>query len=96
MGLYEKIIAERAEEEQRRSRPLGKSHGSNSQILDRRLADAREDRSRYGVDLHKLYQCLNRGIRSQGGAMKCVALRRKYTGEFGELKGEHRGQRELW
>ncbi len=39
MGLYERLLEERAEEE-RRGRPLGAFYGLDSPALDRRLADA--------------------------------------------------------
>jgi hypothetical protein len=46
MGLYEKLLEERAQEERRRGRPLGAFHGADFPVLDRRLADAPQDRPR--------------------------------------------------
>ena len=40
MGLYECLLEEKGGEERRRGRPLGASYGSDSPVLDRRLADA--------------------------------------------------------
>ncbi len=53
MGLYERLLEERAQEERRRGRPLGTLYGSDSPVLDRLLlADAPKDRpSGYAADL---------------------------------------------
>ncbi|HKH77728.1 MAG TPA: hypothetical protein VKA51_12285 [Rubrobacteraceae bacterium] len=40
MGLYERLLEERAEGERRRGRPLGAFYGSDPPVLDRLLANA--------------------------------------------------------
>ena len=78
MGLYEKLLEERAQEERRRGRTRGASYGSDSPVLDRRLpADAPEDRPpRYRRDLAMMHRFVTRGVRSQGGAYRLHALKR--------------------
>ena len=58
MGLYERLLEERAEEEERRrGRPRGAFYGSDSPGLDRRRAGASEDRPpRYRGDLRLLHR----------------------------------------
>jgi hypothetical protein len=96
MGLYERLLKEKEEEERRRGRPLGAFFGLDSPVLDRRLADASIDRppGHHG-DLYLLHRYTNEGVRSQGAAMRFASLRRKYPEEFAELKAEARGQGEL-
>jgi len=95
VDLYEKIIAERTEEEQRRGRPLGHFRGVDSKMLDRRLNNPPEEQSRYGADVHRLHQYVHRGVRSQGGAMQLASLKKKYAKAYDDLKAEARGQQEL-
>lgn len=96
MGLHEKILAELTEEERRRGRPLGTLHGLDSPALERRLAHTEKARPhQYGADLHKLYQYVRRGVRSQGGAMHFAALKKKYVREYAEFQADARGQPEL-
>ncbi len=97
MGLYERLLEERAEGEWRRGRPPGASCGSDSPVLDRRLlADAPKDRSPgYRGDLRLLHRYANEGARAQGAAMRFASLRRRYRKEFAELKAEARGRGEL-
>jgi hypothetical protein len=84
------------EEERRRGRPLGASYGSDSPGLDRRLADASEDRPpRYRGDLRLLHRYANEGVRAQGAAMRFASLRRRCLKEYAELAAEARGQGEL-
>jgi hypothetical protein len=97
LGLYERLLQERArEEERRRGRPLGTLHGSDSPVLKRRLADASEDRPPgYHGDLRLLHRYANEGVRGQVPAMRFASLRRRYPKEHAELKAEARGQGEL-
>jgi hypothetical protein len=82
MGLYEKVLAERAEEEHRRGRLLGTFRGLNSAVLDRRLANAPENRPGYGADVHRLYQYVHRGVHIQAGAISLdFSLRPPRRGE---------------
>ncbi len=96
MGLYERLLAEREEEERRRGRPLGEFYGLDSKALDRRLADAPKDRAPgYGRDLYLLYRYANEGVRGQGAAMRFASLKARYRKEYAELAAEAQGQGEL-
>jgi hypothetical protein len=96
MGLYEKILAERVEEELRRGRPLGHFYGLDSPALDRLLVNnAPKDRPEYSADLRKLHRYIRRGVHSPGAAMQYMSLKREYEKEYAELKVEARGQKEL-
>jgi hypothetical protein len=95
VGLYERIIAERAEEERRKGRPLGMFHNSDSQVLDRLLTDAPEDRLVYPADLSLLRRYVHTGPTNAGTGMRYRALKQKYQREYAEFKAEARGQRTL-
>jgi hypothetical protein len=92
VGLYERIIAERAEEECCRGRPLGMFHNSDSQVLDRLLTDAPEDRLVYPADLSLLRRYIRKDPTNAGTGMRYRALRRKYQREYVKFKAETRGQ----
>jgi hypothetical protein len=96
MGLYERLLEERKREERRTGRPLGAFYGLDSPILDRRLADAPEDRPPgYRGDLRLLHRYANEGVGAQGAAMRFASLKGKYRKEYAELAAEAQGQREL-
>ena len=97
MGLYERLLEERAQEaERRRGRPLGASYGSDSSVLDRRLADAQQDRPPgCSGDLRLLHRYANEGVRAQGAAMRFASLKARYRKEYAELAAEAWGQGEL-
>ena len=83
MGLHERLLEERAEEERCRGRPLGTFYGLDSPVLDRRLlADAPKDRSpRYRADLYALHRYANEGVRGQGDAYRFHGLKARYREE---------------
>ncbi len=93
MGLYQRLLEEKEEEERRsRGRPLGAFYGVDSAVLDRRLAAAPEDRPPgYRRDLHLLYRYTNEGVRGQGAAMRYAGLKARYRKEYAELKAEAQG-----
>ena len=97
MGLYERLLEERAqEEERRRGRPLGASYGSDSPVLDRRLGGASKDRPPgYAADLATMHRLMTRGVHSQGDVYRLHYLKRRYEKEHAELAAEARGQGEL-
>ena len=97
MGLYEKLLQERAEGERRRGAPLPSTRGSGSKVLDRLiLAEAQEDRPPgYRRDLRLLHRYINEGVRAQGSAMRFASLKGRYRKEYSELEAEARGQEEL-
>ncbi len=86
MGLYERLLEERAQEERCRGRFVGILYGSDSPALDRRLADAPKDRPPgYRRDLYLLQRYINEGVRGQGAAMRFASLRSRYPKEYAEL-----------
>jgi hypothetical protein len=95
MGLYEKILAERVEEERRRGRPLGRFYGLDAPALDRLLTNAPEEQPKYGADLRKLHRYIRKGMHSPGAGMRFMSLKKKYSKKYAELKAEAQGQREL-
>lgn len=95
MGLYGKILAERAAEEQRLGGPLPKVRGLGSKVLVRRLEDAPRKRQGYAADLRMMQRLMKRGPRNAGEGMRLGSLKAKYREEYGELMAERQGQQEL-
>jgi hypothetical protein len=95
LGLYERLLKEREEEERRRGRPLGHFHGLNSPVLDKFLANAPENRPEYVADLRKLHLYIYRGVHSLGTGMHFASLRVAHCREYAALKAEAQGQGEL-
>ena len=96
MGLYDRLLEERAQEEQRRGGPLPPRRGSGSKVLDRRLGNPPEDRPPgYAADLATMHRLMTRGVHSQGDAYRLHSLKRRYEKEHAELAAEARGQGEL-
>jgi hypothetical protein len=95
MGLYERLLEEKEEEERRRGRPLGTLYGLDFPVLDRRLAAAPQDWSPgYRGDLRLLHRYANEGARAQGAAMRFASLKARYRKEYAELAAEAQGQGE--
>jgi hypothetical protein len=95
LGLFERLLQEKEDEERRRGRPLGQFYGLDSPALHRGLVNAPKDRPKYGADLRKLHRYINKGVHSPVAAMQFTSLKRKYEKEYTELKAEGRGQKEL-
>jgi hypothetical protein len=95
IGLSEKILAERVEEERRRGRTLGQFYSLDSPPLDRQLANAPKDRPEYGADLRKLHRYIRKGVHSPGAGMHFGSLKATHCREYAELKTEAQGQGEL-
>jgi hypothetical protein len=99
MELYERLLEERAEEEQRRGGPLLKVCDSESMVLVRRLEDTNR-RPGYATDLsmmHRLmmHRLIIRGPRNAGQGIRLGSPKAKYREEYGELRAERRGQQGL-
>jgi hypothetical protein len=94
MGLYERILKERAEEEQGRSEPLPSMRGLDSKVMVRRLENSNK-RPGYVADLLMMHRLIARGPRNVGGGMRLRSLKVRYRKEYGELRTERRGQQEL-
>jgi hypothetical protein len=96
MGLYERLLEERTQEERRRGRPLGAFYGLDSPVLDRRLAEAPKDRpSGYATDLSTMRRLITEGPRGHGDAYRFHGLKRRYREEHAELAAEAGGQGEF-
>jgi hypothetical protein len=98
MGLYERILEERVEEERRRGRPLGPYRGIVSLVFDRLVARAPSKPPGYQGEILKLYQFVHRGAGGMAGGMWFGSLRARYPEEYRLLKAERGGyeQREIF
>jgi hypothetical protein len=94
MGLYERLLKERAEEEQWRGGPLPRMRALDSRALVRRLGTPRK-RPGYTVDLSMMHRLITRGPRNAGEGMRLGSLKAKYPKEFDKLSAERQGQQEL-
>ena len=97
MGLYGRLLEERAqEEERRRGSPLSIFYRSDSPVLGRLLADAPKDQPPgYAVDLATMRRLITRGVHSLGAGKRLRSLRNRYPEEYAELVAGARGQGEL-
>jgi hypothetical protein len=90
MGLYERLLEERAEGQRRRGGgPLPPRRGSGSKVLDRRLGNPPKDRPPgYAADLATMRRLITKGpgapgrgsvymARAVGGPYLLLLLRRK-------------------
>ena len=93
MGLYERLLEQRTEEEQRRGERFVSMRGLNSEVLVRRLEDSK-GRPGYAADLSMMHRLITRGPRNAGEGMRLGSLKAKYRKEYGELRAEERGQGE--
>jgi hypothetical protein len=98
MGLYERLLEERKEEERRRGRPLGPYRGIDSPVFDRLVARASSKPPGYQGEILKLYQFVHRGAGGMAGGMWYGSLRARYPEEYRLLKAEREGyeQKELF
>lgn len=94
MELYERLIEERAEEEQRLGGPLPKRQSLDSKILVRRFEDAPR-RPGYAADLSMMHRLMKRGSSNAVEGMRLGNLKAKYPKEYGELRAERQGQQGL-
>ena len=95
MGLYKRLLEERAEEEQRQGDSLPRMRGLNSRVLVWRLEDAPRGRQGYAADLSLMHRLITCGRRNAGKGMRLGSLKTKYPKEYGELRAEFQGQQEL-
>ena len=96
MGLYERLLEDREEEERRRGRPRGHAYGLDSPALDSLLANAPKDRpNKYVADLRKLHRYIRRGVHSPGAGMHFASLKAAHRREYAALKAEAQRQGEL-
>ena len=94
MGLYERLLKERAEEEQRRGEPLPLMRGLASKVLARWLEDPNRHPG-YAADLLMMHRLITRGPRNTGEGLRFGSLKAKYREEYDVLKAERQGQQEL-
>jgi hypothetical protein len=95
MARYERLLEERAEEEQRQGGPLPTKRSLGSKGMVRRLEDALRGRQGYAADLSMMHRLITRGPRNVGGGMRLGSMKAKYRKEYGELRAERQGQQEL-
>jgi hypothetical protein len=98
MGLYERILEEREEEERLRGRPLGPYRGIDSPVFDRLVGRVSSKPPGYQGEILKLYQFVHRGAGGMAGGMWFGSLRARYPEEYGLLRAERDGyeQREIF
>ena len=88
MYLYQRLLAEREEEERRRERPSGKSENTLSTLLYSRLGGASGDQfpGQPCTDLRRTRSYLTYGVHSRFEAMHLAHLRRRYPDQFWDLR----------
>jgi aryl carrier-like protein len=90
VGLYERLLKERAEEEQCQDKPLLRIRGLDKVLVRQLQAPGR--RPGYAADLSMMHRLIARGPSNRGESMQFGSLKAKYRKEYGELKAERRGQ----
>jgi hypothetical protein len=96
LGLFERLLQEREEEELRRGRALGQFYRLDSPALDRQMGDAPQHQRPGGSDgLGLLYHYIKKGPTNAATGMRFRSLKKRYLEEYVELKAEAQGQREL-
>ena len=95
MGLYERLLEERAEEQRHQGGPLPRMRGLDSKILVRLLKGAAKRRMGYAADLSMMHRMIDKAPRSAGKGMRLGSLKAKYWKEYGKLRVEQQGQKEL-
>ena len=89
MGLYEGILEERAEEERRRGRPLGRYRGIDSPVIDRLVENRPYDDPRYVADVLWVHKVMRKGgPHGLAAAYKFHQLKSKYPVEYAMLGNE--------
>lgn len=94
MGLYERLLEERADEEVCQGEPLPKMRGLGSKVLVRRLMDSKGPPG-YAADLSMMHRLLIRSPRNAEEGLRLDSLKAKYHKDYGELRAEWQGQQEL-
>jgi hypothetical protein len=94
IGLYEQLLKERVEVEERLGAPLPTKRGLVSKVLARRLEHSKE-RQGYAADLATMHRLIKKGPRNAGEGIRFGSLKAKYLKEHGELRAEEWGQGEL-
>ena len=95
MGLYKRLLEERAAEEQRQGEPLPPMRGLGSKVLGRLMENASRRKPGYAADLSMMHRLIDRGPRNAGAGMRLGSLKARYREEYGELRAERQGQQEL-
>jgi hypothetical protein len=63
--------------------------------LVRQLVNAPRGRPKYTPDLSMMHRLIKSGPRNAGEGIRLRSLKAKYPKEYGELRTERQGQREL-
>jgi hypothetical protein len=86
MGLYERILEERAEEK-RRGRGSSESHeGINLTTVRQKFVKVYPDRPKYSNDFRRMQAYLIHGVTNRFEAMHLASLRRRHSDEYWDLK----------
>jgi hypothetical protein len=70
VGLYERLLGEQVEEEQRQDGQMPTMRGLASQVLVKRLVNDPRDRLKYAADLSMMHRLMTRGPCNVGEGMK--------------------------
>jgi hypothetical protein len=89
MGLYRRLLKERAEEDQRGGGSLQTRRDLGSRVLVRRLGTPRK-RPGYAADLSMMHRLIKRSPRNAGEGMRLRVLKVKYLKENEDMKVEVR------
>jgi hypothetical protein len=95
MRFYERLLKERATEEQRRGASLSRMRGLGSKVLGRRLENTSKGKPGYAADLSVRHRLTRRGPRNAGEGTRLGSLKARYRKEYAELRAERQGQQEL-
>jgi len=66
-----------------------------SKVLVRQLVNAPSGRTKYTLDPSRMHRLITRSPHNAGEGMRLGSLKAKYREEYGELRAEAQGQREL-
>jgi hypothetical protein len=77
-GIYERLLEERAEEEQHGGESLPKVRDLESKVLVKRLEDSKV-RSRYAANLSTMHRLISRGPRNAREGMRLGSLKARAT-----------------
>ena len=96
MGLYERLLQEAAQEEQKEDPGREKRQRMHAYIRSRRRVvpsggyvtseEVQQDQERHLADMQALCALVNGGVRSMGASYRLAYLRRKYPVEYAHLR----------
>ncbi len=103
MGLYQQLLQEAAQEEEKENPEWEKRQRMRAYVRSRRKdmsgggyvtsEEIQEDQERHLADLQALCGLVNGGVRSMGASYRLAWLRRKYPVEYAHLRDIEIGSR---